>query len=128
MQLKKDAKGLITKALMDRTYEVLAALERGDSCSVVKLMQNGLLTYEDLVEPSKVSLHEEFWCCFSSEEIDKRRPELEELFELMQADRMSAAMDKAADLKSRCYIFDSSARAVFDLIEDYMNNRKEYEE
>lgn len=126
MKLRENAARDIKLAIMDRYAEVVHAYDRGDYMSVVELMQNGLLTYEELVEPSKLNLEDEFWACFSSDEKDYRRPELHEVLELMQADKMGAAMEAMSEIKGKCHVSDSSTRAVFDLIEDYMNNRKEY--
>lgn len=125
MKLKKDALQKIELAIADRLANVVIAYNQADNEEVIELMQCGLLSYEDLVEPSKLILEDEFWSCFSINEKQNRQSELIKVLEYIQADKMAVAMDEVASLKD-CFISDTSARQVFSLIEDYMNNKEEY--
>lgn len=126
MKLKKGALQQIELAIAHRFEKVITAYNQADNAEVVELMQCGLLTYEDLVEPSKLSLEDEFWSCFSIDEKQNRQSALIKVLEYIQVDKMTAAMDEVANLKD-CFISDTSARQVFSLIEDYMNNKEEYD-
>ncbi len=127
MKLKENARTIVLEALGKRMAEVLTALDEHKDVDVVELMQKGLLTYEDLVEPSKVSLEDEFWTCCYPEEIENRRHDLEETLEYLQADKMAAAMESVAANLATCKISQTTGKLIFDLIEDYMNNREVYE-
>lgn len=123
MKLKKDALQQVELAFARRFEQVVTAYNRSDNEEVVELMQ-GLLTYEDLVEPSKLNLEDEFWSCISLSEREQH-PDIARILTFMQAGKMAAAMDEVAALKD-CYISDTSARQIYSLIEDYMNNKEEY--
>lgn len=127
MKLKENARTIVLEALGKRMVEVLTALDEHREVDVVELMQNGLLTYEDLVEPSKVSLEDEFWSSCYPEEIENSRHDLEETLEYLQADKMAAAMESVAANLATCKISQTTGKLIFDLIEDYMNNREVYE-
>lgn len=126
MNLKKDALKQIELAIAHRFEEVISAYNKADSEEVVELMQCGLLSYEDLVEPSKLSLEDEFWSCISVTEKEQHPQDIKNILKFMQAGKMAAAMDEVAALKD-CYISDTTARQIYSLIEDYMNNKEEYE-
>ena len=127
IKLKKDALQQIELAIAHRFEEVISAFNQADSEEVVELMQCGLLSYEDLVEQSKLSLEDEFWSCFSiNEKQSKHYSEIVKVLEYIQAGKMAAAMDEVAALKD-CYISDTTARQIYSLIEDYMNNKEEYD-
>lgn len=126
IKLKKDALHKIELAIAHRFEEVISAYNKADSEEVVELMQCGLLSYEDLIEPSKLSLEDEFWSCISVSEKEQHPQDIKKILELMQAGKMAAAMDEIASLKD-CYISDTTARQIYSLIEDYMNNKEEYE-
>lgn len=125
IELKKDALQKIELAFCNLFEEVMSAYNKADNEEVVELMQ-GLLSYEDLVEPSKLSLEDEFWSCISLSEKQQHPQDIEKILKFMQADKMAAAMDEVAALKCR-YISETTSRQIYSLIEDYMNNRKEYE-
>ena len=125
VKLKKDALHKIELAIAHRLNEVMSAYNKADNLLVVELMQ-GLLSYEDLVEPSKLSLEDEFWSCISVTEKERHPQDIERILHFMQANKMAAAMDEVAALKDR-YISDTTARQIYSLIEDYMNNREEYD-
>ena len=125
VKLKKDALHKIELAIAHRLNEVMSAYNKADNLLVVELMQ-GLLSYEDLVEPSKLSLEDEFWSCISLSEKEQHPQDIERILHFMQANKMAAAMDEVAALKDR-YISDTTARQIYSLIEDYMNNREEYD-
>lgn len=127
MKLKKDALKQIELAFVHRFEEVITAYNQADNEEVIELMQRSLLTYEDLVEPSKISFEDEFWSCFSTDEKQCRHSELIKVLECIQANKMAAAMDEIAVIKGKCYVSETSARQVFNLIEDYMNNKEEYD-
>lgn len=127
MKLKKNALQQIELAIVHRFEEVITAYNQADNEEVVELMHCGLLSYDDLVEPSKLSLEDEFWSCFSLDEKEQYHHELANVLEYMQANKIAAAMDEIADLKGKCHVSDTSARQVFSLIEDYMNNKEEYD-
>ena len=124
MTLKKDALHKIEHAITALLNEVVSAFNNADNEKVVELMR-GLLSYEDLVEPSKLSLEDEFWSCVSISEKDTQL-QIEKILHFMQAGKMAAAMDEVATLKG-CYISDTTARQIYSLIEDYMNNKEEYD-
>lgn len=126
IKLKKDALQKIELAIARRFEEIISAYNKADNEEVVELMQCGLLSYEDLVEPSKLSLEDEFWSCISVSE-KEQHPEIKNILKFIQADKIAAAMDEMADIKGKCYVSETSARQVFSLIEDYMNNKEEYE-
>ena len=126
IKLKKDALQQIELAIAHRFEEVISAYNKEDSEEVVELMQCGLLSYEDLVEPSKLSLEDEFWSCISVSEKEKHPQDIKNILKFMQAGKMAAAMDEVAALKD-CYISDTTARQIYSLMEDYMNNKEEYD-
>lgn len=126
MKLKKNAWSLVEQAASEKLNKLKILMDNGDIVNFVDAAQKGLLTYEDLVEPSKLSLEDEFWSCFSIDEKQTRQTELIKVLEYIQADKMAAAMDEVAALKY-CCISDTSARQVFSLIEDYLNNKEEYD-
>lgn len=126
MKLKKDALQQIELAIAHRFEEVVVAYNKADNEEVVKLMQCSLLSYEDLVEPSKLNLEDEFWSCVSVSEKEQYPQDIKNILKFMQANKMAAAMDEVAVLKGSC-ISDTTARQLFSLIEDYMNNKEEYE-
>ena len=125
IRLKKDALKQIEQAFCRRFEQVVTAYNQADSEEVVELMQ-GLLSYEDLVEPSKLSLEDEFWSCVSVTEKQQHPQDIKNILKCMQAGKMAAAMDEVAALKA-CYISDTTARQIYSLIEDYMNNKEEYD-
>lgn len=127
MKLKKNALQQIELAITHRFEEVIAAYNQADNAKVVELMQRGLLSYEDIVEPSNLSLEDEFWSCFSINEKQLRQSELIKILEYIQANKMAAAMNEVATIKNRCFISDTSTLRVFSLIEDFLNNHEEYE-
>lgn len=127
IKLKKDAMRQIKLAIADRFEEIITAYNQADNEQVVELAQCGLLSYEDLVEPSKLSFEDEFWSCFSSDEKEYRHIELTSVLEYMQANKMALAMNQMADLKGKCCVSDTSAQSVFNLIEDFINNKEEYD-
>ena len=126
MNLKKDALKQIELAFCHRFEEVITAYNKADNEEVVELMQCGLLSYEDIVEPSKWSLEDEFWSCVSVTEKEQHPQDIKNILKFMQAGKMAAAMDEVAALKD-CYISDTTARQIYSLIEDYMNNKEEYD-
>ena len=126
IKLKKDALQQIELAFCHRFEEVISAYNKADSEEVVELMQCGLLSYEDLIEPSKLSLEDEFWSCISVTEKEQHPQDIKNILKFMQAGKMAAAMDEVAALKD-CYISDTTARQIYSLMEDYMNNKEEYE-
>lgn len=125
MNLKKDALKQIEQAFCHRFEQVVTAYNKADNEKVVELMQ-GLLSYEDLVEPSKLSLEDEFWSCISLSEKEQHPQDIGKILQYMQAGKMAAAMDEVAALKD-CYISDTTARQIYSLIEDYMSNKEEYD-
>lgn len=125
MKLKEDALQQIELAIAHRFEEVISAYNKADNEKVVELMQCGLLSYEDLVEPSKLSLEDEFWSCVSVTEKEQHPQDIKNILKFMQAGKMAAAMDEVASLKGSC-ISDTTARQIYSLIEDYMNNKEEY--
>ena len=127
IKLKKDALQKIELALCHRFEEVISAFNQADNEEVVELMQCGLLSYEDLVEPSKLSLEDEFWSCISVTEKEQHPQEIKNILKFMQAGKMSAAMGEVAYIKGKCYVSETSARQIYSLMEDYMNNKEEYE-
>lgn len=130
MILKKDALQKIELALIHRLNNIIAAYNKADNEEVIELMQCGILSYEvsydDLVEPSKLSLEDEFWSCISVTEKEQHPQDIKNVLKFMQAGKMAAAMDEVAALKD-CYISDTTARQIYSLIEDYMNNKEEYD-
>ena len=126
MKLKKDALKQIELAFCHRFEKVVTAYNKADIVEVVELMQCGLSSYEDLVEPSKLSLEDEFWSCISLTEKEQHPQDIGKILKFMQAGKMAAAMDEVAALKD-CYISDTTARQIYSLIEDYMNNKEEYD-
>lgn len=126
MKLRKNALQQIELAIAHRFEEVVVAYNKADNEEVVELMQSGLLSYEDLVEPSKLNLEDEFWSCVSVSEKEQYPQDIKNILKFMQANKMAAAMDEVAVLKGSC-ISDTTARQLFSLIEDYMNNKEEYE-
>lgn len=125
IKLKKDALQKIKLALYHRFEQVLSAYNKADNEEVVELMQCGLLSYEDLVEPSKLSLEDEFWSCISLSEKEQHPQDIEKVLHFMQAGKMAAAMDEVAALKT--YISETTVRQIYSLIEDYMSNKEEYD-
>lgn len=125
MKLKEGALQKIELAIAYRFEEVISAYNKADNERVVELMQCGLLTYEDLVESSKLSLEDTFWSYITDSEKERHPQDIEKVLKLMQADKMAAAMDEVAILKD-LYITDATARRIYSLIEDYMNNREEF--
>lgn len=125
IKLKKEALQQIEQAFCHRFEQVVTAYNKADNEEVVELMQ-GLLSYEDLVEPSKLSLEDEFWSCVSVTEKEQYTEDVGKVLQYMQAGKMAAAMDEVAALKD-CYISDTTARQIYSLIEDYMNNKEEYD-
>lgn len=126
IKLKEDALQRIELAIAHRFEEVVVAYNKADNEEVVELMQSGLLSYEDLVEPSKLNLEDEFWSCVSVSEKEQYPQDIKNILKFMQANKMAAAMDEVAVLKGSC-ISDTTARQLFSFIEDYMNNKEEYE-
>ena len=126
MKLKKDVLQQIELAIAQRFEQVMTAYNKADNLLVVELMQRGLLSYEDLVEPSKLSLEDEFWSCISVTEKEQHPQDIKNILKFMQAGKMAAAMDEVAALKD-CYISDTTARQIYSLIESYMNNKEEYD-
>lgn len=126
IKLKKDALQQIELAIAHRFEEVISAYNKADNEEVVELMQCGLLSYEDLVKPDKLSLEDEFWSCISVNEKERHPQDIKNILKFMQAGKMAAAMDEVAALKD-CYISDTTARQIYSLIEDYMNNKEEYD-
>lgn len=126
MKLRKNALQQIELAIAHRFEEVVVAYNKADNEEVVELMQCSLLSYEDLVEPSKLNLEDEFWSCVSVSEKEQYPQDIKNILKFMQANKMAAAMDEVAVLKGSC-ISDTTARQLFSLIEDYMNNKEEYE-
>ena len=124
IKLKKDALQQIELVFIRRFEAVITAYNKADNEEVVELMQCGLLSYEDLVEPSKLSLEDEFWSCVSVSEKEKHPQDIEKVLKFMQAGKMAAAMDEVANLKE-LYISDTTVRQIYSLIEDYMNNKGE---
>lgn len=125
MKLKEDALQKIELAIAQRFEEVISAYNKADNEKVVELMQCGLLSYEDLVEPSKLSLEDEFWSCISVSEKEKHPQDIKNILKFIQAGKMAAAMDEVAALKGSC-ISDTTARQIYSLIEDYMNNKEDF--
>lgn len=125
IKLKKDALQQIELAIAQRLNAVVSAYNKADNLLVVELMQ-GLLSYEDLVEPSKLSLEDEFWSCISLSEKEQHPQDIGKILQYMQAGKMAAAMDEVAALKGS-YISDTTTRQIYSLIEDYMNNKEEYD-
>lgn len=126
IKLKEDALQKIELAIAHRFEEVISAYNKADNEEVVELMQCGLLSYEDLVEQSKLSLEDEFWSCISVTEKERHPQDIKNILKFMQAGKMAAAMDEVAALKD-CYISDTTARQIYSLMEDYMNNKEEYD-
>ena len=126
IKLKKDALQKIELAFCHRFEAVVTAYNKADNEEVVELMQCGLLSYEDLIEPSKLSLEDEFWSCVSLSEKEQHPQDIGKILHFMQAGKMAAAMDEVAALKD-CYISDTTACNIYSLIEDYMNNKEEYD-
>lgn len=126
MKLRKNALQRIEFAIIRRLNDVMTAFNKADNEKVVELMQCGLLSYEDLVEPSKLSLEDEFWSCVSVTEKEQHPQDIKNILKFMQAGKMAAAMDEVAALKGSC-ISETTARQIYSLIEDYMNNKEEYD-
>lgn len=126
MKLKNDALQQIELAFAHRFEEVILAYNRSDNEEIIELMQCGLLSYEDLVEPSKLNLEDEFWSCVSVSEKEQYPQKIKTILTFMQAGKMAATMDEVARLKGS-YISETTARQIYSLIEDYMNNKEEYE-
>lgn len=127
MELKKNVWSLVEQAASERLNELKRLFDDGDIVNFVDTAQKGLLTYEDLVKPDKLSLEDEFCSCFSSDEKEYHPCALTNVLKYIQANKMAAAMDEMADIKGKCYVSETSARKVFSLIEDYMNNKEKYE-
>lgn len=125
MKLKEDALQQIELAIAHRFEEVISAYNKADNEKVVELMQCGLLTYEDLIESSKLSLEDTFWSYITDSEKERHPQDIEKVLKLMQAGKMAVAMDEVAILKD-IYISDTTARRIYSLIEDYMNNKEEF--
>lgn len=127
MELKKNIWPLVEQAASERLNELKRLFDNGDIVNFVDTAQKGLLTYEDLVKPDKLSLKDEFLSCFSLDEKAHNQCTLTNVLKYIQAGKMAAAMDEMADIKGKCYVSETSARQVFSLIEDYMNNKEEYD-
>lgn len=127
MKLKKNVWPLVEQAASERINELKRLFDDGDIVNFVNVAQCGLLTYEDLVEPSKLSLEDEFWSLCSPEEIENSRHDLAEILEYISADRMSAAMESAAASLATNKISQQTVRAIFNLIEDFLNNKEAYD-
>ena len=127
IELKKNAWPLVEQAASERLNELKRLFDDGDIVNFVDTAQKGLLTYEDLVEPDKLSLEDEFWSCFSLDEKAHYQCTLTHVLKYIQANKMAAAMDEMAYIKGKCYVSETSAWQVFSLIEDYMNNKEEYD-
>lgn len=125
MKLKEDALQQIELAIAHRFEEVILAYNRSDNENLIELM-HGLLSYEDLVEPSKLNLEDEFWSCVSVSEKEQYPQKIKTILTFMQAGKMAATMDEVARLKGS-YISETTARQIYSLIEDYMNNKEDYE-
>lgn len=125
MKLRKNALQRIEFAIIRRLDDAMTAFNKADNEKVVELMQRGLLTYEDLVEPSKLSLEDTFWSYITDSEKERHPQDIEKVLKLMQAGKMAAAMDEVANLKE-LYIADTTAHRIYSLIEDYMNNKEEF--
>ena len=125
MKLKKDALLKIELDFIHRFEAVITAYNKADNEEVVELMQCGLSSYEDLVEPSKLSLEDEFWSCISLTEKEQHPQDIGKILKFMQAGKMAAAMDEVAALKGS-YISNTTARQIYSLIEDYMNNKEDF--
>lgn len=125
MKLKEDALQQIELAIAHRFEEVILAYNRSDNENLIELM-HGLLSYEDLVEPSKLNLENEFWSCVSVSEKEQYPQKIKTILTFMQAGKMAATMDEVARLKGS-YISETTARQIYSLIEDYMNNKEDYE-
>lgn len=125
IKLRKNALQRIEFAIIRRLNDAMIAFINAENEKVVELMQRGLLSYEDLVEPSKLSLEDEFWSCISVTEKEQHSQDIGKILQYMQEGKMAAAMDEVAALKD-CYISDTTARQIYSLIEDYMNNKEEY--
>lgn len=126
MKLKKNAWSLVEQAASERLNELKRLFDDGDIVNFVGTAQCGLLSYEDLVESSKLNLEDEFWSCISFSEKERHPQDIEKILKFMQAGKMAAAMDEVAALKD-CYISDTTARQIYSLMEDYMNNKEEYD-
>lgn len=127
MELKNNVWPLVEQAASERLNELKRLFDDGDIVNFVDTAQKGLLTYEDLVKPDKLSLEDEFWSCFSSDEKTYHQCTLTDVLKYIQANKMAAAMNEMADIKGKYYVSETSARQVFSLIEDYMNNKEEYD-
>lgn len=127
MKLRENIRTLVLEALGKRMAEVLTALDEHKDMDVVELMQKGLLTYEDLVEPSKFNLEDEFWSCCYSEEIEDEHDELQAVLQQLEANKIGTVMQDVACLAASHKISWNTSRVLYDLIEDYMNNREVYE-
>ena len=126
IKLRKNALQRIEFAIIRRLNDAMIAFNNAENEKVVELMQSGLLSYEDIVEPSKLSLEDEFWSCISVTEKEQHPQDIKNILKFMQAGKMAAAMDEVAALKD-CYISDTTARQIYSLIEDYMSNKEEYD-
>ena len=126
LKLKEDALQKIELAIVKRLNTIISAYNKADTVEVLRFVQCGLLSYEDIVEPSKLSLEDEFWSCISVTEKEQHPQDIGKILQYMQAGKMAAAMDEVAALKD-CYISDTTARQIYSLIEDYMNNKEEYD-
>ncbi len=128
MKLKENAWPLVVEAMSEKLNKLKVLMDQGNTAEFVNVLQCDLLSYEDIIEPSKLNLEDEFWSCFSINEKQSRTSfELNKVLEYMKANKMAAAMDEIANIKNKCYISDTSARQVFHLVEDFLNNKEEYE-
>lgn len=127
MELKKNVWPLVEQAASERLNELKRLFDNGDIVNFVDTAQKGLLSYEDLVKPDKLSLEDEFCSCFSLDEKAYNQCALTNVLKYIQANKMAAAMDEMADIKGKCCVSETSARQVFSLIEDYMNNKEKYD-
>ena len=84
IKLKEDALQKIELAIAHRFEAIITAYNKADSEEVVELMQCGLLSYEDRVEPSKLSLEDEFWSCISLSEKEQHRQDIGKILKYMQ--------------------------------------------
>ena len=126
LELKKDALQKIELAIAKRLNAIITAYNQGDVVEVIRFVQCSVISYDDIVEPSKLSLEDEFWSCVSVTEKEQHTQEIKLILEFMQAGKMAAAMDEVAALKGS-YISDTTARQIYSLIEDYMSNKEEYD-
>lgn len=125
IKLKENALLLVIKAMSKRVVELKVLINNNNTTGFIELVQSSLISYEDLVEPSRLNLEDEFWSCLSVSEKEQHSQDIKNILQLIQANKMAAAMDEVASLKD-CYISGTSARQIFSLIEEILNNKEEY--